>query len=237
MRSKVFLIFLLIIVVAIDISGQKPGKKITISGVVIDVNNHPVPEAIIMIDGKNTNVRTDRDGYYKIKVKPSTVNIGIFSFAGGISEQPLNNRTQVNFMLGSSVSQSPGDNEISPGEELINIGYGSVKSKDMASQVNKIDGSDKANANYTDIYEMIKGKVPNVEVHGKSIRIQGASSFIGASTEPLLIVDGIIVDTIEGIPPQSVRSIEILKGSSAAIYGSRGANGVVMIRLKSASDR
>ena len=107
----------------------------------------------------------------------------------------------------------------------------------MASKVSKISGSDKANANYTDIYEMIKGQVPNVEVHGKSIRIQGASSFIEASTEPLLIVDGIIVNTIEGIPPQSVRSIEILKGADAAIYGSRGANGVVMVTLKSAGDR
>lgn len=228
---------LLIIAFTVDLSGQKAGKKITVSGIVVDINNHPVPEAVIIIDGKNTNVRTDRDGYYKIKVKPSTVNIGIFSLARGVSEQPLNNRTQVNFMLGSSVSQSPGDNKNSPGEELINIGYGSVKSKDMASQVNKINGSDKANANYTDIYEMIKGEVPNVEVKGKSIRIRGSSSFIEASTEPLFVVDGIIAETIEDIPPQSVRSIEILKGSSAAIYGSRGANGVVMIRLKSASDR
>ncbi|HQG62329.1 MAG TPA: TonB-dependent receptor plug domain-containing protein [Bacteroidales bacterium] len=229
--------FLLIIAASVDLSGQKAGKKITVSGIVVDMNNQPVPEVIIMIDGKTTNVRTDRDGYYKIKVKPSTVSIGIFPYAGRISEQALNNRTQVNFMLESLVSQSPGYNENSPGEEVINIGYGSARSKNMASKVSKISGSDKANANYTDIYEMIKGQVPNVEVHGKSIRIQGASSFIEASTEPLLIVDGIIVNTIEGIPPQSVRSIEILKGADAAIYGSRGANGVVMVTLKSAGDR
>lgn len=237
MRARIFITILLIIAAAVDLSGQKAGKKITITGIVLDINNQPVPEAIIIVDGKNTNIRTDRDGYYKIKVKPSAVNIGIYSFAGGISEQVLNNRTEVNFILDSSSMQSSVADGNSPDEELINIGYGSVKSKDMATNVKKISGSDKANANYTDIYEMIKGQVPSVEVHGKSIRIQGSSSFVGASTEPLLIVDGMVVNTIEDIPPQSVRSIEILKGPDAAIYGSRGANGVVLVRLKSAGDR
>ncbi len=236
MRARIFLTILLIIAAAVELSGQKANKKITVTGIVVDINNQPVAEAIIIIDGKNTNIRTDRDGFFKVKVKPSTVNIGVYSFVGGISEQPLNNRTQVNFILGNSIRQSSGDNENPSGEELINIGYGSVRSKDMATNVNKISGSDKANANYTNIYEMIKGQVPNVEVHGNSIRIQGSSSFVGASTEPLLIVDGMVVDTIEDIPPQSVRSIEILKGPAASIYGSRGANGVVLVRLKSAGD-
>jgi len=106
----------------------------------------------------------------------------------------------------------------------------------MTDQVNKIDASDKAYASYSNIYEMIKGKIPNVVVNGRSITIQGAASFIGASTEPLFVLDGMIVDTIEDIPPQSVKSIEVLKGPSASIYGSRGANGVIMIRLKDASD-
>jgi TonB-dependent SusC/RagA subfamily outer membrane receptor len=237
MKFKVFLILLLIISVATDMSGQKSGKKITISGIVVDINNHPVPEAIIMIDGKNTNILTDSEGYYKIKVKPSSVNIGIYSFASGIFEEPINSRTQINFILGKSAGQQPVNTENPSGEEIINIGYGSVKSRDMTDQVNKINASDKTNASYTNIFEMIKGQVPNVEVSGKSIRIQGSSSFIEASTEPLLIVDGMIVDTIEDIPPQSVKSIEILKGPAAAIYGSRGANGVVMITLIGAGDR
>lgn len=237
MRTRIFIIILLIVASAIDLSGQKAGKKITITGIVLDINNQPVPEAVIIVDGKNTNISTDIDGYYKIKVKPSAVSIAVFSLAGDITEQALNNRTEVNFILGSSSNQYSELDENSSDEELINIGYGSVKSKDMSTNVNKISGSDKAYANYTDIYEMIKGQVPNVEVHGKSIRIQGASSFVGASTEPLLIVDGMTVNTIDDIPPQSVSSIEILKGSAAAIYGSRGANGVVLIRLKNAEGR
>ena len=81
---------------------------------------------------------------------------------------------------------------------------------------------------------MIKGQVPSVEVSGKSIRIQGFSSL--GSTEPLFVVDGIVSSSIDDIPPSQVKSIEVLKGSSAAIYGSRGANGVILIRLISASD-
>jgi TonB-dependent SusC/RagA subfamily outer membrane receptor len=161
----------------------------------------------------------------------------VYSFASGSLEEPINGRTQINFFLGRSAGQPPVNTGNSYGEEIINIGYGSVKRKDMTDQINKINASDKTNASYSNIYEMIKGKVPNVEVSGKSIRIQGSSSFIGESTEPLLVVDGTIVDTIEDISPQSVRSIEILKGPSAAIYGSRGANGVIMISLISAGDR
>jgi hypothetical protein len=68
MRSKLFLLIILILAVAIEMPGQKSGRKITVSGVVFDINNHPVPEAVIMVDGKNTGIRTDSEGYYKIKV-------------------------------------------------------------------------------------------------------------------------------------------------------------------------
>jgi TonB-dependent SusC/RagA subfamily outer membrane receptor len=82
---------------------------------------------------------------------------------------------------------------------------------------------------------MIRGEVPGVQVSGTSIRIQGASSLM-LSTEPLFVVDGMVVNSIGDIQPFTVKSIEILKGSSAAIYGSRGANGVILINLVGAGD-
>jgi TonB-dependent SusC/RagA subfamily outer membrane receptor len=82
---------------------------------------------------------------------------------------------------------------------------------------------------------MLRGQ-PGVEVNGSRITIRGAASFYG-STEPLIVVDGIIVSSLEGISPQSVKSIEILKDSSSSIYGSRGANGVILITLFSGPDR
>ena len=82
---------------------------------------------------------------------------------------------------------------------------------------------------------MLRGEVPGVQVNGTSIRIQGASS-LTLSTEPLFVVDGVTVNSIDHILPQMVKSIQVLKGSSAAIYGSRGANGVLLINLINAGD-
>jgi TonB-dependent SusC/RagA subfamily outer membrane receptor len=76
---------------------------------------------------------------------------------------------------------------------------------------------------------MLRGQ-PGVLVNGRSVIIQGISTIYG-STEPLYVLDGAIVSTIDGIPPQMVKSIEILKGPSASIYGSRGANGVILVTL------
>jgi TonB-dependent SusC/RagA subfamily outer membrane receptor len=83
---------------------------------------------------------------------------------------------------------------------------------------------------------MIRGEVAGVQVNGKSIRIQGPSSF-NLSTEPLFVVDGIVVTSIDEISPQMVKSIDILKGSAASIYGSRGSNGVILINLIGSPDR
>ena len=77
---------------------------------------------------------------------------------------------------------------------------------------------------------MIRGKVPGVSVVGNSIVIRGVNS-VNASSDPLLIVDGVTVSSIDNISPSMVKSISVLKGPDAAIYGSRGANGVLLITL------
>jgi TonB-dependent SusC/RagA subfamily outer membrane receptor len=120
-------------------------------------------------------------------------------------------------------------------DETINVGYGTVKRKNLTTQVGKIDGTNKKYAAYQNIYDMIRGELPGVQVRGKSILIQGPSS-INLSTEPLLVVDGVIINSIDDISPRDVKSIEVLKGAAASIYGSRGANGVIMIYLKSGMD-
>ena len=114
--------------------------------------------------------------------------------------------------------------------EDINVGYGSVKKKDLTQPVSKMDVKNSKYASYTNIYQMLSGEVPGVRVNGTSIIIQGASSF-NSSTEPLFVVDGIPRESIDDIPPQMVKSIEVLKGTSASIYGTRGANGVILIYL------
>ena len=121
------------------------------------------------------------------------------------------------------------------GEEDINVGYGSVKKKDLTQSVNKLDGGNTRFASYTNIYEMIKGEFPGVKVIGKSINIQGSFSLY-SSTEPLFVVDGVPRESIDNVPPHMVKSIEVLKGASATIYGTRGACGVILITLTGAND-
>ncbi|MGB8492241.1 MAG: TonB-dependent receptor plug domain-containing protein, partial [Bacteroidales bacterium] len=83
--------------------------------------------------------------------------------------------------------------------------------------------------------DMISGEVPGVQVIGTRILIRGIST-ITAGTDPLFVVDGVPATSIDYIQPQTVRSIEVLKGSAATIYGSRGANGVILINLKNAKN-
>ena len=234
---KIRIIICLIIAAFSFSSGysQKPGKKITISGYVLDGTRTPISGAIVMIDGKSTDKYTDEKGFYQIKVKSGSVRIGILTVANGFVEETIDGRTSINFELRGSVMNQP-DMAVKPGDEAINVGYGTVKKKDMTTNVNKIDASNPKYASYRNIYEMIKGEVPGVQVTGTSIKIQGVSS-MNSGTEPLFVVDGVVVSSISDIQPAIVKSIEILKGSSASIYGSRGANGVILINLISAGGR
>ena len=214
-------------------SGQKSGKKIKISGHVVDGTLTPVANAIVMLDGEKSNAVTDQKGHFKVKVKPGNTKIGIFTMTNGILEEPLDGRKTINFKFEGSVPVQVVETD--PLDEAVDIGYGSVKKRSMTGTVNRIDGTNPKYASYRNIYDMIRGEVAGVQVNGNSIRIQGASSLM-LSTEPLFVVDGMVVNSISDIQPYNVKSIEILKGSSASIYGSRGANGVILIKLIGSGD-
>jgi TonB-dependent SusC/RagA subfamily outer membrane receptor len=233
MKLKIFSLLLLsAFLITIPVSGQKVWKHYFLSGKVTDSTGMPVSGAMILIDKNNTNVMTDSKGIYKVRIKSSARKITVFSFSGKAVDAEINGRRNVNFTI-EGASESAVD--VPPGDENVNIGYGNVKSRDLVGPVNKLETTDTKFAGYTNIYDMIRGRIPGVEVKGNSIRIQGANSFI-ASTEPLLVVDGQIVPSIDYINPVDVKSIEVLKGASATIYGSRGANGVILISLKGAGN-
>ena len=234
MKSRTVLFFLMLFMAGITLSGQS-NKKITITGLVVDQAKNPIADAIIMIDNMKTGSTTDKDGYYKIKIKSSAEIIGIYASGAGLIEEPINGRTTINFTLASVLHPQSEYQKNSDGEEDINVGYGSVKKKDLTQPVNTIDGKDNKFASYTNIYDLIRGQVPGVRVNGTSITIQGSNS-INSGTEPLFVVDGIPKETIEDIPPSMVKSIEVLKGASAGIYGTRGANGVILINLIGAAN-
>jgi TonB-dependent SusC/RagA subfamily outer membrane receptor len=206
--------------------GQKSGKKITITGFVVDASDTPVADAIIMIDGEKTGNTTNNKGYYKIKVKPENKKIGVFTSANGIIEEVLDGRENINFAFKSSIPYE----KIDPGDEPVDIGYQKVKKKDLMVPVGEIDGTKSKFASYNSIYDIIRREVPGVYVNGTTIMIRNVGS-INADTEPLFVVDGVPVSSIENIHPLDVKSISVLKGSAASIYGTRGSNGVILINL------
>ena len=118
--------------------------------------------------------------------------------------------------------------------EPVNVGYGEVARGDITYSVGHV--KNKPTEVYNSIYDYFQAKVPGVRVEkngnrGASIFVRGINS-INSSTEPLFIVDGVAVDDISNINPYEVKSVDVLKDGSAAIYGVRGANGVIIITLK-----
>ncbi|MCP4312348.1 MAG: TonB-dependent receptor plug domain-containing protein [Bacteroidetes bacterium] len=110
-------------------------------------------------------------------------------------------------------------------------GYGYINQKDLAYAVSHMQQENNDFCNYQDIFELVTGKFPGVIVSNKSIQIRGASS-INSSTEALYVVDGGITNNIEWIHPCDVYSVDVLKDGMTAIYGSRGANGVIVIETR-----
>jgi TonB-dependent SusC/RagA subfamily outer membrane receptor len=215
--------------------GQNSGKKITISGYVADQTNASIANAIVFIDGEKTEYKTNKKGFYKIRIGHENTKIGVFTFTNGLVEEAIDGRNRINFTFKGSVPDQKTD-EVEYGDEAIDYGIVTIKKKAVTGSVGKIDGTQSRYASYNNIYDMLRGEIPGVQVTGNSIMIRGATSVYG-SNEPLFVVDGVPVNSVDNIQPQNVKSIQVLKGSAASIYGSRGSNGVIIINLLGAGDR
>ena len=119
--------------------------------------------------------------------------------------------------------------------EQIDIGYGSVARQDLGFAVNKVDVDEIAVRGYNSVADYIRSRVPGVEVNPNgTVQIQGQKMLTGPA-EALVVVDGVICDNINSVNPNQIHSVQVMKdGGSAAIYGSRGGNGVVLITTKMA---
>jgi len=223
----------LIILICIFLSfgfaaGQESNKKIVISGVVTDEFKNPIPGATITVDGTKSTVATDKKGKYKIKLSSSVVKIGIFTPASLKIEEAINGRTEINFSLDSDAKK-----EIQ--KEGVDKFYESEKKDKVAIQQEKINRRYEKYDSYSSVYDLIQGEVPGVKVEGTRLLIRENFSQM-AGNEAMLIVDGTPVNSIDGLLPQMVHSIEVVKGSAASIYGTRGSNGVILITLRNAKN-
>lgn len=211
MRTLLVLIPLLLFFLP-QAEAQK-GKNVVISGRVVDGNNNPVAGAAIFIDNRKTEITTDQRGKFRIRIKEGAEEILVLSLLSGASEQRIEGRTEISFVLSDGAG---GAAPVQDPSKALNI-------KDSPVPV------------YQDIYDMIRGRVPGVEVSGKSIKIRGTNS-LNVSTEPLFVVDGVITEDIDGISPETVSKIEVLKGPDASVYGTRGSNGVIIITRRTGKE-
>jgi TonB-dependent SusC/RagA subfamily outer membrane receptor len=238
MKTAVVIMFLLLAAgSAVPSVGQTGSNRHFISGYVTDMDYYPVVGALIMVDNKNTDITTDDKGYYRVRIPRNIKSIGVYSFTYGMIEESVNGRTRINFRFSASgLSKLPqDDNESVEDDDKVNIGYSKVNRRNLTTSVSTLDATDSRFSTYTSIYEMMKGTLPGVLVNGDRVLVRGYSSLFG-SNEPLYVVDGVPVNTIDDLSPRLVKSIGVLKGPAAAIYGSRGANGVILIDLIEAPD-
>jgi len=230
MRVRILLVIIVALVAVTQAEGQKKAKLITVTGTVTDTTLTPVAGALIVVDGQETGSITNNQGTFKVKVRPDAATLGAYTVNLGSAMTMLEGQDDITLVLDGTEALKNFKPESSDGDEDIQVGYGTIKRKNLTTHVGYIDGQDEANSSYTNIYDMIRGKVPGVQVTGNKIVIRGVGS-INLSSDPLFVVDGIVVNSIDNISPRQVKSISVLKGADSAIYGSRGANGVIMITL------
>ncbi len=133
-------------------------------------------------------------------------------------------------LLAGSCGTTRGYIPVDDSEEDVNLGYQKVRRRDSTSATSTVKV--KRGSGYSNIYEYLQGRVAGLEVNGTTLRIRGDRSILG-SNEPLILVDGVVTDDIGYITPDEVERIDVLKdASSTAIYGSRGANGVILITTR-----
>jgi len=236
MKLRLFFLLIISIFIVPNTEAQKSNRKFTISGYIMDTEKNPISGALIFIDSRNTGKVTDSEGFYKIKVKSDAEIITVLTMYGIAAEAPISGRTSINLILEKSSPVSSQVQNKEKADDVVDIGYGVVKKKDLTYSVSKTNITEKDYSSYTNIYDLLRATVPGIQVSGKKIYIRGIST-LNASTDPLFVVNGSITESIDNIQPVDVKSIQVLKDASASIYGVRGSNGVILINTVKAGDR
>ena len=161
------MLFLIIAVFYINsMSAQKSVRHLIISGNVADVYNSPVSNAMIIIDNHKTSSVTDSRGNYKVRVKTGALKIGVFSFGNGLTEETIEGRTMINFRFKSIAVRQPEANHWD-GEQDVSTGYGTVKKRNLTTEVSNIDGTNSKYSTYSSLSEMIQREVSGVNFFGR----------------------------------------------------------------------
>lgn len=206
-------------------------QTVTVTGAVTDPQQEPLMGVVVSEKGKPSNgVVTDLDGNYTIKVSPSAVLT--FTYTGFTSrDEAVAGRTTINVVLTEDLQNL---------DEVVVIGYGTMRRKDLTGAVASVKGEELVANPVSNVTQALQGRLPGVNVVSQdgrpgaaiSVRVRGGGS-ITQSNEPLYVVDGFPVSSIDNLAASEIESIDVLKdAASTAIYGARGANGVILVTTK-----
>ena len=203
--------------------------QVAIKGKVVDDQNIPLPGVSILVKDTFKGTMSDMDGNYNISASPGDTLV--FSMVGMVSQSVLvGNRTVIDIMLMTETTLM---------DEVVVIGYGTVRKSDLTGSVSTVKTEDLLKITSLNPEQGLQGRVTGVQVTstsgapgaGAAVRVRGVGTFNNSA--PIYVVDGVILDDISFLSSSDIASMEVLKDASAtAIYGSRGANGVIIITTK-----
>lgn len=228
LRKWIYATFLTFLLAGISFYAQAQTQLV--SGTIKDAEGNLMPGVSVLEKGTTNGTSTDASGQFSITVNPGTTLV--FSFIGMKPQEIIvNTQTSINVVLQTDVSEL---------DEVVVIGYGTVKKSDLTGSVVSVTGDDLKKMPVASVSETMTGRMAGVQVSSTEgspdaeirIRVRGGTS-LSQDNSPLYIVDGFPIGSISDISPSDIASITVLKdASSTAIYGSRGANGVVIITTK-----
>jgi TonB-dependent starch-binding outer membrane protein SusC len=216
----------------IDYGVEAVFQQLTVSGKVTDSNGQPLPGVSIVVKGTTQGTVTNAYGEYTLtNISPDATLV--FSFVGMLTQEvTISNQTTINVTM---------EEEIIGIEEVVAIGYGTQRKEEVTSSISKVNKEDfNQGAIVSSPMQLVQGKVAGLAIQrpysdpnrGISIQLRGISTVAG-NNNPLIIIDGIPGGNLNTIAPEEIESIDVLRdGSAAAIYGTRGTNGVIIVTTK-----
>ena len=213
-----------------EVMAVQQGKKVT--GVVIDGTGEPVIGANVVVKGTTNGTITDFDGNYTIEGVPAD-GVLVISYIGYLSQEiPVGNQSAINVTLKEDTQTL---------DEVVVVGYGTMRKSDVTGSISTAKGEEMLKAQNFSALDNLRGKAAGVNIFSNSsqpgaysnrVVIRGIAT-INSSSNPLYVVDGVVMENFDLVNPNDIESMEVLKdASAAAIYGARGANGVIMVTTK-----
>lgn len=199
-------------------------QQLTVKGKVVDESNAPMIGVAVTVEGTTVGTTTDVNGQFTINAGQNATLL--FSFVGYQPQQvAVGARTSI------EVQMQPSNSVM---DDVVVIGYGTVKKRDLTGSVSSVKADKLLQAPTSSVVTSLQGRVAGLDIDGSTMRIRGNRS-INGSNDPLVIIDGVQGGSINDLNPNDIETIDVLKdASSTAIYGSQGANGVIIVSTKQA---